>query len=35
MHLFLPYMLNDSLKDSFFQTPPVRDATLRWLVDLI
>ncbi len=39
MHFFLPYLLNDSQtirsNDSFFQTPPVRDANLRWLVDFI
>ncbi len=35
MHLFLPTqrLPNDSLNDSFFQTPPLRDANLRWLVD--
>ncbi len=39
MRLFLPYLLNDSqndsLNDSFFQTPPLREANLRWLVDFI
>ncbi len=33
MHLFLPYLLNDSqtirLTLHFFQTPPLRDANLR------
>ncbi len=33
MHLFLPYLLKDSQTiGSFFQTPPLRDANLRWLV---
>ncbi len=26
---------NDSLNDWFFQTPPLCNASLRWLVDLI
>ncbi len=33
--LFAQRLPNDSLKDSFFQTPPLRDANLQWLVDLI
>ncbi len=36
MHLFVPYLLNDSkndlFNDSFFQTPLLREAKLRWLV---
>ncbi len=28
IHLFLPYLLNHSLNDSFLQTPPLRDATI-------
>ncbi len=32
--LFAQRLPNDSLNDSFFQTPPLRDATLRWLVRL-
>ncbi len=28
MHLFLPYLINDSLNGSFFQTP-LRDANLQ------
>ncbi len=38
MHLFLPYCSTtpkDSFNDSFFQTPPLRDANLQWLVDFI
>ncbi len=39
MHLFLPYLLNDSQTIrsdiNFSQTPPLRDANLRWLVDFI
>ncbi len=39
MHLFLPYFLKDSktIRSTidFFQTPPLCDASLRWLVDLI
>ncbi len=30
--LFAQRLPNDSLKDSFFQTPPLRDANLWWLV---
>ncbi len=33
MHLFLPYLLNDS--QTIFQTPPLCDANLRWLVRLV
>ncbi len=36
---FLPNLLKDSqtitLTIHFFQTPPLREANLRWLVDLI
>ncbi len=38
MHLIWLYLLNDSptsSSTSFFQTPPLRDANLRWLVDFI
>ncbi len=39
MHLFFTLFAqrlpNDSLNNSFFQTPPLRDANLRWMVDLI
>ncbi len=31
--LFAQRLPNDSLNDSFFQTPPSRDANLLWLVD--
>ncbi len=31
MHVFLPYLLNDS----FFQTPPLRHVNLQWLVRLV
>ncbi len=38
MHTFFTLLAqrlpNDSLNDSFFQTPHLRDANLRWLVDL-
>ncbi len=32
MHLFLLYLLKDSqtLNDTFFQTPSLRDANLQW-----
>ncbi len=30
--LFCSRLPNGSFKDSFFQTPPLRDANLRWLV---
>ncbi len=33
--LFAQRLPNDSFNDSFFQTPPVRDANLLWLVDFI
>ncbi len=33
--LLVQRLPNDSLNDSFFQTPPLRDANLQWLVDFI
>ncbi len=33
--LFAQQLPNNSLNDSFFQTPPLRDANLQWLVDFI
>ncbi len=33
--LFAQRLPNDSLNDSFFQTPSLRDASLRWLVRLV
>ncbi len=33
--LFAQWLPNDSLNDSFFQTPALCDANLRWLVDFI
>ncbi len=33
--LFAQRLPNDSLTIHFFQTPPLRDANLQWLVDLI
>ncbi len=33
--LFAQQYPNDSLNDSSFQTPPLRDAKLRWLVQLV
>ncbi len=33
--LFAEWLPNDSLNDSFFQTPPLCDANLLWLVDFI
>ncbi len=33
--LFAHRLPNKSLNDSFFQTSPLRDANLRWLVDFI
>ncbi len=39
MHLFFTLLAqrlpNDSLNDSFFQTPPLHDANLQWLVRLV
>ncbi len=32
--LFVQRLSNDSFKDSFFQTPPLHDANLRWLVPI-
>ncbi len=34
-YLICSRLPNNSLKDSFFQTPPLRDANLQWLVDFI
>ncbi len=33
--LFAQRLLNNSLNDSLFQTPPLHDANLQWLVNLI
>ncbi len=33
--LFAQRLPNDSLNDSFFQTPPLRDANLQWFVRLV